>query len=99
MELVFDTAVYTTDAVLKAAYRFLDRFTADITVDGNQIKCSLSAPRSTTDLEIMSWLEDFKKEVLDQHLREKIGKETQSIRDLILAHAFSKTGFTDNEQV
>lgn len=98
-EFFFDAAIYTTDDVLKAAYRFLDRFTADITVDGSQIKCSLNAALGSTDRDIQTWLEDFKKEVLDQHLRSKISEETQGVRNLILAHAFSKTGFADNEQV
>jgi len=35
---------------------------------------------------------DFKKEVLDQHLREKIKAETDDIRNLILSVAFSSTG-------
>jgi His-Xaa-Ser system protein HxsD len=37
-------------------------------------------------------IQDFRKEVLDQHLRARIAKETESIRHLILAHAFSRTG-------
>ncbi len=41
-------------------------------------------------------LENFKKEVLDQDLREKIAKETEEVRNLILAHAFSKTSIIKN---
>ena len=37
-------------------------------------------------------LDDFQTEVLDQNLREKIKLETAPTRNLILAHAFSRTG-------
>jgi len=33
----------------------------------------------------------FCNEVLDQELREEIAAETRGVRDLLLAHAFSKT--------
>ena len=33
------------------------------------------------------------KELNDQILREKISQETEGVRNLILAHAFSKTNF------
>lgn len=34
----------------------------------------------------------LKKEALDQTLRTRIKKETEQVRNLILAHAFSKSG-------
>jgi His-Xaa-Ser system protein HxsD len=42
-------------------------------------------------------VESFKKEVLDQDLRLKLKAETEPIRNLILAHAFSKTGLIADE--
>jgi His-Xaa-Ser system protein HxsD len=44
-----------------------------------------------------SFISEFTKEVLDQDLREKIKSETESYRNLILAHAFSKTTLIENE--
>jgi len=40
-------------------------------------------------------LADFRNEVLDQVLRERIRAETVEVRNLVLAAAFSKTGLTD----
>jgi His-Xaa-Ser system protein HxsD len=38
---------------------------------------------------------DFRNEVLDQVLRERIRAETSDIRNLVLALAFSRTGLAD----
>lgn len=91
IDVTFDSAVFSVDAVKMACYRFLDRFTSDIQLCEGQIVCHLSfddklisAPDAHVD--------NFKKEVLDQDLRLKLKAETEPIRNLILAHAFSKTG-------
>ena len=39
----------------------------------------------------------FCNEVLDQELREEIASESRGVRDLLLAHAFSKTSLIDSE--
>lgn len=39
----------------------------------------------------------FRNEVLDQDLRSIIAKETEAIRNAVLAFAFSKTGLQDGE--
>jgi His-Xaa-Ser system protein HxsD len=97
-ELVtFDGAIYTITAVKKAAYRFLDIFSADISTEGSVIRCALSfiSERNTEVIERI--ISDFRKEVLDQDLRESVKRETEPVRNLILAHAFSKTGIVRNE--
>jgi His-Xaa-Ser system protein HxsD len=95
--VTFDGAVYSTTAVKKAAYRFLNVFSADISTEGSIIKCALSfiSQRDTESIEGI--ISDFKKEVLDQDLRESLKRETEQVRNLILAHAFSKTGIVSNE--
>ena len=98
-ELVtFDEAVYSITAVKKAAYRFLNTFSAEISVvEGSVIKCALSfiSERSTESID--SIISDFRKEVLDQDLRESLKRETEHVRNLSLAHAFSKTGIVSDE--
>ncbi len=39
----------------------------------------------------------FRNEVLDQDLRRTIARETASLRNAILAHAFSKTGIQGDD--
>lgn len=95
--LTFDATVYSADAIKKAAYRSINKFAVNIAKEGNEIKCILTFKESATDPQIKIYLDEFKKEVLDQDLRESIKKETEGVRNLILAHTFSKTGLVKNE--
>jgi His-Xaa-Ser system protein HxsD len=90
MRLILDSAVYSLDAVKKAAYRFLDRFAADIHLDPEKIVCELTFSRNANDAEQATIVGEFRKEVLDQDLRERIAKETAAMRNAILAVAFSR---------
>jgi len=95
----FDTKVFTTETVKKAAYRYVDRFTVDFELSGSRLTCTLSFAEDTSAEVTAKLVEEFKKEVLDQDLRERIKVETAPIRNLILAHAFSKTGLIADDQV
>lgn len=95
--LIFDASVYSVDAIKKAAYRSIARFAVNIAKEGNEIKCILTFKESATETQVNTYLDEFKKEVLDQDLRESIKKETEGVRNLILAHTFSKTGLIKSE--
>ncbi|MES2188747.1 MAG: His-Xaa-Ser system protein HxsD [Pseudomonadota bacterium] len=99
IEVRFDSNLYSGDAIKRALYRLTDRFAGEVKQLDQVFVCTLhfSTDKSdvTKDLDVMN----FKKEVLDQDLREKIRQETESVRNLILAHAFSKTGLIANEQI
>jgi len=95
--LIFDATIYSADAIKKAAYRSINRFAINIAKENNQIKCSLTFKDSATETQIKFYIDEFKKEVLDQDLRESIKKETEGVRNLILAHTFSKTGLIRDE--
>jgi His-Xaa-Ser system protein HxsD len=97
-ELVaFDDVIHTIVAVKKAAYKFINLFSADISKDGSIIKCTLYFESDKSAEFIQKIVADFRKEVLDQDLRESLKLETENVRNLILAHAFSKTGLIKNE--
>jgi His-Xaa-Ser system protein HxsD len=86
-----ETKVYSLDTVKKAAYRFLDRFTADFNTYDDKILCTLTFSRGTSEGSAANILQDFKKELLDQDLRQKISAETAPLRNTILALAFTST--------
>ncbi len=91
--LIFDPAVYALIALEKAAYRFSDRFTCQIETTPTGLQVTLKPKRGDMSTEThRAALDDFQTEVQDQNLREKIKLETAPIRNLILAHAFSRTG-------
>lgn len=91
-ELSFDAASHSTDAIQRAAYRFADRVSCELESGEPQHRCVLTA---VGDVDIEALIPDFRTEVLDQVLRERIRAETEPIRTMILARAFSKTGVVD----
>ena len=92
-ELTFDAANHSADAIQRAAYRFSDRVSCELMSGEVEHCCALTA---VGDIDIDGTLvADFRTEVLDQVLRERIRAETEPIRTMILAQAFSKTGLVD----
>jgi His-Xaa-Ser system protein HxsD len=89
-KISFDKNIYELITIQKAAYRSLKNMTVDISVLGSLIVCEISTT-SHGYLSLEECVEDFKTEVLDQHLREKIKAETENVRNIIIASAFSRT--------
>lgn len=92
VELSFDAASHSADAIQRAAYRFSDRVSCELTNGEAKHRCVLTA---VGDADLDALVADFRTEVLDQVLRERIRAETELIRTMILAQAFSKTGLVD----
>lgn len=92
--LEFDASCHSVDAIQRAAYRYSDRLSAEIACVGDQITCRLfnvdEAPLLSDAV-----VSDFRNEVLDQVLRERIRRETESVRNLVLAYAFSNTAVVE----
>ncbi|MFN0168656.1 MAG: His-Xaa-Ser system protein HxsD [Bryobacteraceae bacterium] len=92
--MFFDSSLYRSSAVQKAAYKFSDR--CFLKIDPAQGGCVVGVSlRSDCSEPIDTILGEFANEVLDQELREKVGQETEAIRNLIIAHAFSKSALID----
>lgn len=88
--MVFEDAGFSLDAIQRAAYRFSDRLSLDVTHEGHQFRCAVHIlPSVETPVENV--LADLRTEVLDQSLRERIRADTADARNLILALAFSNT--------
>jgi His-Xaa-Ser system protein HxsD len=93
-DVSFDATAYSADAIQRAAYRFSDRLSLDLQrVNGNYV-CTLRLKDDLAD-QANDVLADFRNEVLDQTLRERIRSETEGVRNVILALAFSNTGLTE----
>lgn len=89
----FDRAGHSVDAVQRAAYRFSDRLACEVTTgDGSiDVRAVVLDEQADPDLSVA----EFRNEVLDQVLRERIRAETSEVRNLVLALAFSQTELTD----
>ncbi len=95
--IIFDEKLYNVEAIQKAAYRSLNVFTVDITITDGKINCLLQPNIGVSDTGFAHSIEEFRKDVLDQHLRIKLKAETEPTRNLILGIAFSNTGLQGGE--
>jgi His-Xaa-Ser system protein HxsD len=96
-EVAFDKAAFSLDVLKKGAYRFIDQFSTEFRNEEKVYTCVLRFGPNKSDESAERAVEEFRKEVLDQDLRASIKAETEPIRNLILAHAFSKTSLVNNE--
>jgi His-Xaa-Ser system protein HxsD len=93
----FDTRVHALPIIKKAAYRFLKSFDTEITREGDTWICTLKFAAPTDASAIESAERELRAEVLDQDLRASIARETEPVRNAILALAFSRTGLQESE--
>lgn len=88
--ITVDTAVYGLTAILKSAYLFTGRAFLHLQrVGDDQVEVRIRPKQAGSDPDDMAG--DFLNDLIDQRLREIVGRETQAARDLIVAHALSKT--------
>jgi His-Xaa-Ser system protein HxsD len=101
--LEFDVAAYLLATIQKACYRFTNVASFEIQQrkrDGGEVVVVTVSPLSTKSeggLEHLGQL--IRNEALDQSLREQIRSQTEGVRNLVLAHAFSKTGLIARDGV
>jgi His-Xaa-Ser system protein HxsD len=92
--LNFDRSAHSLDAVQRAAYRLSDRLAATISADDDAIEVELSYLEEGPDRDAL--VAEFRNEVLDQVLRERIRSETEDVRRFVLSLAFSQTELSHN---
>jgi His-Xaa-Ser system protein HxsD len=101
LTIEFDSSVFSIIAIQKACYRFSNITSFEIqtrTVDGREIFSVMATPLvKKSDERMLVLRQQLLNEALDQQLREKIGVQTEAVRNLILAHAFSKTGLISSD--
>ena len=94
--LAFDQATVDLDALQRSAYAVAAEMTVDIRVSGTDYACTLfPRGKDTTDDELKH---RFRVEVNDQILRVRIAKETEPLRNLVFALAFSRTGLIEGDE-
>jgi His-Xaa-Ser system protein HxsD len=93
--LTFDRAAVDLDALQRSAYAVAAEVTVDIRVLGPEYVCSLFPRSDATPSDELK--HRFRSEVNDQILRARIAKETEPLRNLVFALAFSQTGLAETE--
>jgi len=92
--LRIDPSVYRLSAVKKAAYRLSARGDFAISSDWeDQITVAIGVRDAVDDVDDLA--REFRRQLLDQDLREEIAEQTAPISNLLLAQAFSATSLID----
>jgi His-Xaa-Ser system protein HxsD len=97
VEVRFDARVYALATIKKASFRFLRTFVAEIIQDGDWWVCTLNFADASDAQATERASRELQAEVLDQDLRASVARETEALRNTILALAFSRTGLQGGE--
>ena len=89
-----DTSIYRLAAIKKAAYKFGDRCSVEIeSLPQGRVRLILRPNSPSVDSRNLE--SELRNELLDQELREHVAEETDGVRRLLLAQAFSSISLTD----
>jgi His-Xaa-Ser system protein HxsD len=96
LTLAFDQATVDLDVLQRSVYALAREATADIRVAGPGFTVDLF-PRAagSTAAGLAELAHRFRAEVNDQALRARIARETEPLRNLVFALAFSQTGLVE----
>lgn len=90
--MVIDLSVYSKEVVISVLHRLSYIFTGKL-VCKDKVTAVIEFIKFEDGYDKENVRELIVKELNDQVLREKISQETEGVRNLLLAHAFSKTNF------
>lgn len=93
-----DTSLYSKGSIFKCLYWYGDKFHTNVSfADSNTYRVSVK-PVSTNQLsqqEQENLLLKLERDLVDFNLRDIVTKETQNVRDLLIAKAFSNGEFDE----
>lgn len=94
-----NTSLFSKDALFKCLYWYGDKFHTSVSFADADNYCVKIKPLSTAainseDLEL--YQQKLERDLIDFQLRDVVTKETQNIRDLIIAKAFSNGEFDED---
>jgi His-Xaa-Ser system protein HxsD len=93
-----DTSLYSKDSIFKCLYWYGDKFHTNVSfADSNTYRVSVK-PVSINQLsqqEQEKLLLKLERDLVDFNLRDIVTKETQNVRDLLIAKAFSNGEFDE----
>jgi His-Xaa-Ser system protein HxsD len=98
ISVVVDEKIYSRGALLRTCYWFTDRCYIFISAsDENRLKVHLRLKPGDSDLETIAG--EFGNALLDFELRAELGKETATVRELIIAKAFADSNILEDSPV
>lgn len=94
VRLEFDALVYSPDAIKRTLLKMSRDVSGEIEIASQTMICTLFRKESAAD-SIDELAHAFRIELVDEDLRERVSAKTEAIRNVILAHAFSRTNLVD----
>jgi His-Xaa-Ser system protein HxsD len=91
-----DLAVYSLTSLLKVANKFTDRCFVHLQNRSERI-IEVRFQSRKAEVPLDSIAGEFCNEVLDQTLREIVARESEPVRNLVIAHALSRVNFGNLE--
>ena len=98
LDLELDKNIYSLIVIQKAIYKFSDRISCEINKKDNKLYCLKFYLLDKVIWKVDDLKKSFLNELNDQSLRVKIKNETEAVRNVILAHAFSKTTLIEDNE-
>src|SRR4051794_29319527 len=95
--VTFDLSVFSLDCIKRASYRTTADSAVDISVEGGHAVCVIHFRSPVTPELAARASERLRLEVLDQDLRSIVAAETSTVRNTILALAFSRSGLQSDD--
>lgn len=91
-KLPIDKKIYDLEAVMKAAYLFIDNFYIIFREKkDNLIEAEFTSKNNLSDIDLKKKTGEFYNELLHQVLRNKIADQTQNLRELVIGRALYNT--------
>ena len=84
-------ALYTKEALLKAAYAFTDTYYIHLDEDESDYQVTLYSKENNSEIEELDVYMKFENEIISQQTRYIISKKSKNIREMIVARALSST--------
>ena len=94
-----DSVLYSKDGVFKCLYWYGEHFRTSVTLEKDRFfRISLESKDETkfSTSELKNFLIKLENDLIDFNLRDIVTKETQNIRDLLTAKAFSNGEFDES---
>jgi His-Xaa-Ser system protein HxsD len=94
-----DVSLFSKEAIFKCLYWYGDKFHANVAFADSQtylIKLKAINNLGINEDELDLYLQKLERDLIDYQLRDTITKETQNVRDLLVAKAFSNGEFDEN---
>jgi His-Xaa-Ser system protein HxsD len=93
-----DASLFSKDAILKCLYWFGDKFHTTVSIKDENTYTIALKPLEAANVkedELGMYLQKLERDLIDFQLRDTVTKETQNVRDLLVAKAFSHGEFDE----